>query len=84
VSVRKNIVLFWSDFNRIWETRRIKTSPDENASKPSAKLTSYPCPVCKKPLEKYSYITAILRMDKIKLCYGVLVKIRGRIINIRM
>ncbi|WP_413174393.1 type I DNA topoisomerase [Anabaena azotica] len=56
VSGCENIVLFWSDFNKTWEAPKTKTSPDENTPKPSAKLTSYPCPVCKKPLEEYSYI----------------------------
>ncbi|AFZ57860.1 type I DNA topoisomerase [Anabaena cylindrica FACHB-243] len=56
VSGCENIVLFWSDFNKAWEAPKTKTSPDENAPKSLAKLTSYPCPVCKKPLEEYSYI----------------------------
>jgi DNA topoisomerase I len=56
VSGCENIVLFWSDFHKTWEAPKTKISPDENAPKPSAKITSYPCPVCKKPLEEYSYI----------------------------
>ena len=56
VSSCENIVLFWSDFNKTWEAPKTKTSPDENSPKPSAKITAYPCPVCKKPLEEYSYI----------------------------
>ncbi|MBD2292591.1 type I DNA topoisomerase [Anabaena sphaerica FACHB-251] len=56
VSGCENIVLFWSDFHKTWEAPKTKTSPDENAPKPSTKVTSYPCPVCKKPLEEYSYI----------------------------
>ncbi|MTJ55213.1 type I DNA topoisomerase [Anabaena sp. UHCC 0253] len=56
VSGCENIVLFWSDFNKKWEAPKTKTSPDENAPKPSAKITAYPCPVCQKPLEEYSYI----------------------------
>ncbi len=30
----ENIVLFRSDFNKIWEAPKTKTSPDENAPKP--------------------------------------------------
>ncbi|MBD2627991.1 type I DNA topoisomerase [Trichormus variabilis] len=56
VSGCENIVLFWSDFNKTWEAPKTKTSPDEKTPKPPAKITSYPCPVCKKPLEEYSYI----------------------------
>ncbi|MEA5618949.1 type I DNA topoisomerase [Cronbergia sp. UHCC 0137] len=56
VSGCENVVLFWSDFNKTWEAPKTKTSQNENTPKPSAKITSYPCPVCKKPLEEYSYI----------------------------
>ena len=56
VSGCENIVLFWSDFNKKWEAPKTKTYADENAPKPSAKITAYPCPVCKKPLEEYSYL----------------------------
>ncbi|MBW4676705.1 MAG: type I DNA topoisomerase [Desmonostoc geniculatum HA4340-LM1] len=52
----ENIVLFWSDFNKTWEQPRNKVPKDESVPKPQAKLTSYSCPVCKKPLEEYSYI----------------------------
>jgi DNA topoisomerase-1 len=56
VSGCENIVLFWSDFNKKWEAPKTKTSSGENAPKPSVKITAYPCPVCKKPLEEYSYL----------------------------
>ncbi|MBD2514475.1 type I DNA topoisomerase [Nostoc sp. FACHB-973] len=56
VSGCENIVLFWSDFNKTWEQPRNKVPKDESVPKPQAKLTSYSCPVCKKPLEEYSYI----------------------------
>ncbi|MTJ14346.1 type I DNA topoisomerase [Anabaena sp. UHCC 0187] len=56
VSGCENIVLFWSDFNKKWEAPKTKTSSDENAPKPAKKITAYPCPVCQKPLEEYSYI----------------------------
>jgi DNA topoisomerase-1 len=56
VSGCENIVLFWSDFSKKWEAPKTKTSTNENAPKPSARITAYPCPVCKKPLEEYSYI----------------------------
>ncbi|MBD2131478.1 type I DNA topoisomerase [Sphaerospermopsis sp. FACHB-1094] len=56
VSGCENIVLFWSDFHKRWEAPKTKTSADEKTNKSETKLTSYPCPVCKKPLEEYSYI----------------------------
>jgi DNA topoisomerase-1 len=56
VSGCENIVMFWSDFNKTWEVPKTKTSETEKTPKPPAKITSYPCPVCKKPLEEYSYI----------------------------
>jgi DNA topoisomerase-1 len=56
VSGCENIVMFWSDFNKTWEVPKTKTPETEKTPKPPAKITSYPCPVCKKPLEEYSYI----------------------------
>jgi len=56
VSGCENIVLFWSDLSKTWESPRNKVSKEETIAKPPAKLTSYSCPVCKKPLEEYSYI----------------------------
>jgi DNA topoisomerase-1 len=56
VSGCENIVLFWSDFHKRWQAPKTKTSADEKTNKSETKLTSYPCPVCKKPLEEYSYI----------------------------
>lgn len=56
VSGCENIVLFWSDFHKCWEAPKTKTSASEKTPKPQTKITSYPCPVCKKPLEEYSYI----------------------------
>jgi DNA topoisomerase-1 len=56
VSGCENVVLFWSDFNKRWEAPKTKTSATEKTPKQAAKITSYPCPVCKKPLEEYSYI----------------------------
>ncbi|QSJ16147.1 type I DNA topoisomerase [Nostoc sp. UHCC 0702] len=51
-----NVVLFWSDNSKMWEVPRTKASVGENQQKPQPLLTSYSCPVCKKPLEEYSYI----------------------------
>ncbi|QYX32505.1 type I DNA topoisomerase [Sphaerospermopsis torques-reginae] len=56
VSGCENIVLFWSDFHKRWEAPKTKTSAGEKTPKPETRITSYPCPVCKKPLEEYSYI----------------------------
>ncbi|MBD2301096.1 type I DNA topoisomerase [Nostoc sp. FACHB-190] len=50
-----NIVLFWSDFSKSWQPPRTQETKPENHSQTPAKLSSYPCPVCKKPLEEYSY-----------------------------
>ena len=49
-------MLFWSDFNKTWEPPQTKAVQTENQQKPPVKVTTYPCPVCKKPLEEYSYI----------------------------
>jgi DNA topoisomerase-1 len=50
----ENVVLFWSDRASSWEAPLSKENRTENQHKPPAKITSYPCPVCKKPLEEYS------------------------------
>ncbi|MBE9205954.1 type I DNA topoisomerase [Nostoc sp. LEGE 06077] len=50
-----NIVLFWSDFSKSWQPPRTPETKPENHAQTPAKLSSYPCPVCKKPLEEYSY-----------------------------
>ena len=55
VSGCENVVLFWNDYNKTWQvpgTKTEKTTPDQ---KSPGKLTKYPCPVCKKPLEEYIY-----------------------------
>jgi DNA topoisomerase I len=49
-----DIVLFWSEFSRQWEPPRQKTM-ESLRNQADAVLTSYPCPVCQKPLEEYSY-----------------------------
>ncbi|MDM9381345.1 type I DNA topoisomerase [Chlorogloeopsis sp. ULAP01] len=56
VSGCENTVLFWNELNKKWELPRNKESRDKNPQTPPVKLTSYPCPVCKKPLEEYSYV----------------------------
>lgn len=50
-----NIVLFWSDFNKSWQPPRTQEAKTENQTQSRVTLSSYPCPVCKKPLEEYSY-----------------------------
>jgi DNA topoisomerase I len=45
-----DLVLFWSDQEKKWQTPRTKA-----LQQPSAKVTDFPCPVCKKPLEEYHY-----------------------------
>ena len=46
----KGLVMFWSDRSNEWQIPQPKT-----AQSSSTKLTEHPCPVCKKPLEEYSY-----------------------------
>ncbi|MEP0873345.1 type I DNA topoisomerase [Trichocoleus desertorum AS-A10] len=52
VSDCEDVVLFWSDRSRKWERPRNQTQA--SASLPS-QLTEYPCPICQKPLETYTY-----------------------------
>ena len=69
VSGCENSVLFWSEYSKSWEVPRSKTGSQEakdgntdenkkdvNPQKPPAKITKFPCPVCKKPMEEYSYV----------------------------
>lgn len=56
----ENVVMFWSDCaGRTAGGNRAKSwsAPrnQESEPKPPAQITSHPCPVCKKPLEEYSY-----------------------------
>jgi DNA topoisomerase-1 len=48
-----HVVLFWSDLTKFWSAPQNKQSGAEQ--KPPTKVSSHPCPVCKKPLEEYSY-----------------------------
>jgi DNA topoisomerase-1 len=56
VSGCENVVLFWNEYTKTWEAPRPKATEDVKPQKPPAKITQYPCPVCKKPLEEYTYI----------------------------
>ncbi len=59
VSGCDNVVLFWSEYSKTWVPPRStgsKDSKEKSPQKPPAKITQYPCPVCKKPLEEYGYI----------------------------
>lgn len=56
VSGCENVVLFWSDYNKTWRSPRSQEDKTTDAQKPPGKLTNYPCPVCKKPLEEYGYV----------------------------
>ncbi|MBW4632047.1 MAG: type I DNA topoisomerase [Iphinoe sp. HA4291-MV1] len=55
VSGCENVVLFWSEYTKTWEPPRSQTRLDANPQKPPVKITTYPCPVCKQPLEEYTY-----------------------------
>lgn len=48
----ENVVLFWSERSKRWEAPQAK-SPQTESSKPQ--LTDFPCPVCQRFLEQYSY-----------------------------
>ncbi len=49
----KDLVMFWSERTSEWQIPQAKT--EQSTSTTPAKLTKYPCPVCQKPLEEYSY-----------------------------
>ncbi|MDF5719832.1 MAG: type I DNA topoisomerase [Rhizonema sp. PD37] len=52
-----DVVLFWSDRSKTWEAPRSQAANVVAANpQKQALLTTHPCPVCKKPLEEYSYI----------------------------
>ncbi len=53
-----DVVLFWSDYEKKWRSPNSPNSQAEKtptAQKPPGKVTNYPCPICKKPLEEYAY-----------------------------
>jgi DNA topoisomerase I len=50
----EDVVLFWSEFSRQWEPPRQKTM-ESLRNMADTLLTQHPCPVCKKPMEEYSY-----------------------------
>jgi DNA topoisomerase I len=56
----EDVVLFWSEYSKTWEAPRSKAAKGESKvesnQKPPAQITDYPCPVCQKPLEEYSYV----------------------------
>ncbi|GAA6615831.1 type I DNA topoisomerase [Scytonema sp. NUACC26] len=60
VSGCEDVVLFWSEYSKTWEAPRSKAakgeSKGESPQKPPTQITKYPCPVCQKPLEEYSYV----------------------------
>jgi DNA topoisomerase I len=49
-----DVVLFWSEFSRQWEAPRSRTM-ESLRNQADTVLTKHPCPVCKKPMEEYSY-----------------------------
>ncbi|BAZ24944.1 DNA topoisomerase I [Kalymmatonema gypsitolerans NIES-4073] len=51
----EDTVLFWSDRTKTWEAPRSQAAKSGNSAKAPVNITTYPCPVCKKPLEEYSY-----------------------------
>ncbi|BAZ39527.1 DNA topoisomerase I [Calothrix sp. NIES-4101] len=60
VSGCENVVLFWSEYSKSWEAPRSQASKEKDTSPQKSHtnattVTTYPCPVCKQPLEEYSY-----------------------------
>lgn len=49
-----DLVLFWSERAKAWEAPAGRLQGD--SPKAAAELTQIPCPVCKKPMEIYSYL----------------------------
>ncbi len=47
----KGLVLFWSDRAKQWQLPQAKSVQASDIA-----LTTYPCPVCGKPLEEYRYV----------------------------
>ncbi len=52
VGTCENVVLFWSERSKQWEAPHSK----EGVVPREIQLSEYPCPVCKKPLEIYTYV----------------------------
>lgn len=50
-----NLVLFWSERSKRWEAPQSKSTNGEMPSSAAPILTLHPCPVCKKPMEDYTY-----------------------------
>ncbi len=55
VSGCDNVVLFWNEYTKTWEPPRSSATKEAIPQKSPIKITTYPCPVCKKPLEEYTY-----------------------------
>ncbi|MBH8577975.1 type I DNA topoisomerase [Nostocaceae cyanobacterium CENA369] len=49
----ENVVLFWSDRTKSWSVPQNKQNGEQQQR--LVKITSHSCPVCKQPLEEYSY-----------------------------
>jgi DNA topoisomerase I len=52
-----DLVLFWSDRSKAWEAPKSKPGGNSKPT-PPVELTQFPCPICKKFLETYTYIKA--------------------------
>ncbi|HEY9687768.1 MAG TPA: type I DNA topoisomerase [Coleofasciculaceae cyanobacterium] len=50
-----DLVMFWSEREKKWEVPQAR-SQSADGKTTQAQLTEIPCPVCKKPMETYSYI----------------------------
>lgn len=55
ISGCEDVVLFWSEYTKTWEQPRSQAVKGANPQKPKTLMTEYPCPVCKKQMEEYSY-----------------------------
>ena len=55
VSGCEDVVLFYSKYGKRWEPPRAKGSEGPKRKSADVHLSEYPCPVCQKPMEEYSY-----------------------------
>jgi DNA topoisomerase I len=51
----EDVVLFWSDLSKQWQRPKAKSANGPGPERKSATVTEFVCPICKQPLEEYSY-----------------------------
>jgi len=55
VSGCTNVVMFYSERDKKWQLPQKKQTPSQPNEVMPPQLTQYVCPICRKPLEEYSY-----------------------------